>query len=68
MLPFWLAVLLLALPRVKYGALFYRQLERCKITALRQHKGDYKKKFILTTGAMTDVQIKIKIKIKFDLI
>ena len=33
---------------------FYRQLERCKITALRQHKDDYKK-VILTTGALADV-------------
>ena len=34
---------------------FYRQLERCKITALRQHKGDYKKNVILAKGALADV-------------
>ena len=36
-------------------ALFYRQLERCKITTLRQHKGDYKKNVIITEGALADV-------------
>ena len=47
--------LIAALPAVKYGALFYRRLERCENISLRRHKGNFKKKAILTEDALSDV-------------
>ena len=45
-----------ALPGVKYGAIFYRQLDHCKNHSLRIHKGKYKKKCLLTEDALADVK------------
>ena len=48
--------LIAALPGVKYGALFYRRLEHCKNNSLKLHKGNYKKKSMLTEDALEDVK------------
>ena len=44
-----------ALPGVKYGGLFYRNLERCKIIALKYAKGDYEKTMTLSPQAKRDL-------------
>ena len=44
-----------ALPGVKYGGLFYRNLERCKNIALKYTKGDYEKTMSLSPLAKQDL-------------
>ena len=45
-----------ALPGVKYGALFYCRLEHYKNHSLRIHRGQPKKKCLLTEDALADVK------------
>ena len=44
-----------ALPGVKYGGLFYRNLERCKNLALKSAKGNFEKTMKLTYQAQQDL-------------
>ena len=44
-----------ALPGVKYGGLFYRNLERCKNLALKSAKGKFDKTMRLTSRAQQDL-------------
>ena len=48
--------LIAALPGVTYGALFYRRIEHCKNNSLKLHKGNYKKKSMVTEDALEDVK------------
>ena len=43
-------------PAVRYGKLHYRNLERCKILALKQKKGNFDAKTTLSVQAIKDVQ------------
>ena len=43
------------LPRVKYGGLFYPNLERCKYLALKSAKGNFEKIMRLTSQAQQDL-------------
>ena len=44
------------LPGVEFGQLHYRQLERCKIKALKFHKGNYEGKVILSLKAKDNIK------------
>ena len=48
--------LIAALPGVKYGTLFYHRLEHCKNNSLKLHRGNYKKKSMLTEDALEGVK------------
>ena len=45
-----------ALSGVKYGVLFYHRLEHYKNLSLRIHRGQYKKKCLLTEDALADMK------------
>ncbi len=48
--------LVAALPAVKYGALYYRELEKEKIRALKQNHGHFDRKITLSNRAISDLQ------------
>lgn len=45
-----------SLPAVPFGKLFYRSLERDKISALKQAKGDFDSDMVLSTTAISDIK------------
>ena len=47
--------LIAALPRVKYGGLFYRSLDRCKNLALKSARGNFEKTTRLTSQTQQDL-------------
>ena len=51
-----IATLVASLPGVKYGALYYCFLEKCKLDALRRSRGDFDSSMILSCAARTEIQ------------
>ena len=43
-------------PGIKYGPLFYRQMELVKIKCLKENRGDYEKRVTLSIGAHDEIE------------
>ena len=52
----FIGTVIAAFPAVKYGQLFYREMEKCKINALSQQKGNFDRRVKINEAAKNEIR------------